>query len=42
MVQAAVFILKLERLKEVMRPKLEEAIDVLRHLNDELDIDEEV
>lgn len=33
---------ELERLKEVMRPKLEEAIDVLRHLNDELDIDEEV
>jgi DNA-binding PadR family transcriptional regulator len=32
---------ELERLKEVMRPKLEEAIDVLRDLYNDLDIDEE-
>lgn len=30
---------ELERLKEVMRPKLDEAIQVLRHLNSELDVD---
>ncbi len=31
---------ELDRLKEVMRPKLEEAIDVLRHLYDDLEIEE--
>jgi len=30
---------ELERLKEVMRPKLEDAIQVLRHLNADLDLD---
>lgn len=30
---------ELERLKEVMRPKLEEAINVLRNLHEDLDID---
>ena len=30
---------ELERLKEVMRPKLEEAIEILRHLHDDLEID---
>jgi DNA-binding PadR family transcriptional regulator len=33
---------ELDRLKEVMRPKLEEAIHILHSLNDDLDIDEEV
>lgn len=32
---------ELERLKEVMRPKLEEAINVLRELHEDLDLDEE-
>lgn len=32
---------ELERLKEVMRPKLEEAINVLRDLSDDLEISEE-
>jgi DNA-binding PadR family transcriptional regulator len=30
---------ELDRLKEVMRPKLEEAIQILRHLNADLDLD---
>ncbi len=30
---------ELERLKEVMRPKLEDAIQILRHLNADLDLD---
>ncbi|MFQ5923008.1 MAG: helix-turn-helix transcriptional regulator [Anaerolineales bacterium] len=32
---------ELERLKEVMRPKLEDAIQILRHLNADLDLDVE-
>jgi DNA-binding PadR family transcriptional regulator len=32
---------ELERLKDVMRPKLEEAINVLRHLSNDLDVGEE-
>lgn len=32
---------ELERLKEVMRPKLEEAIRIMRHLHDELEIEVE-
>lgn len=32
---------ELDRLKEVMRPKLEQAIDVLHQLNDDLQVDEE-
>ena len=32
---------ELERLKEVMRPKLEEAIRIMRHLHDELEIEAE-
>jgi DNA-binding PadR family transcriptional regulator len=32
---------ELGRLKDVMRPKLEEAINVLRHLSNDLDVGEE-
>jgi DNA-binding PadR family transcriptional regulator len=32
---------ELERLKEVMRPKLEEAINILRDLHDDLEADQE-
>ncbi len=34
--------MEFERLKEVMRPKLEEAINVLRDISSDLEIDEEI